>query len=114
MNAQEIGAELERVENLINEKTLELSTLREAYQIAKAMFENTFSRYLLETKAKNPDWTVQEVKAQAVNLAYVDKLEKIKKESSYQKANNELEALYTQHDGVKEMSYNLRQEMNRL
>ena len=114
MNAQQIGSELDRVENLINTKTEELSVLRESYQVAKATYENNFSRYLLETKAKNTEWTAQEIKAQAINLAYSDKLEEIKKESAYRKMANELKALYTQHDGLKEQSYNLRAEVKRV
>jgi hypothetical protein len=113
MNAQEIGSELDRVENLIAEQNLYLSKYREEFQIAKANYENNFSRYLLETKAKNPDYTAQEVKAMAINLSYTDKLEEIKKESIYRRVANEVKALYTQHDGLKEQSFNLRCEIKK-
>lgn len=110
----DVNNALEVISSEINEKTAELSPLREAHQIAKATYENTFSRYLLETKAINPEYTVQEIKATATNLAYSAKLEAIKAESAYRKACNELKALNTEFEGLREQAYNLRSEIKRL
>ena len=110
----EINNALEVINTQIDEKTAELEPLRSAHKNAKALYENNYSRYYLETKAKNTDWADGRVKALATNLAYNDKLDAIKAESSYMKVNNELKALYTEVDCLKEQSYNIRAELNRL
>jgi hypothetical protein len=110
----EINNALEVISAQINEKTMALGPLREAHQIAKATYENNFSRYLLETKAKYPEYTVQEIKAKAINFSHSYRLEAIKAESAYRKVCNELRALNTEYEGLREQSFNIRAELHRL
>jgi len=111
---REVGIEFEKTHKRMAELANSLSELRENYQRAKALYENSFSRHLLEIKAREPEWTVQEVKAQATNLAYDDRLLCIKAESAYKRVVNEMKMLDTYLEGLKEHSYNLRQELKNL
>jgi hypothetical protein len=113
MDILQVGSELERVSKLISKKSDELSVLREDYQKSKALYENNFSRYYLETKAKQSEWSEKAITAQATNLAYNDKLDEIRQESSYRKVVGELKALYTEHEGLKEISFNLRAQIKK-
>ena len=110
----EINEAMEKVNNEICEKGNKLAELREQYQTAKAIYENMFAKYLLETKALNPEMRVQEIKAMATNLAYTDRINAIKAESQYRRAQNEFKALELTFEGLREASYGLRAEIKRL
>ena len=106
----EANKELFDVGELITQKTHELNDAREKYLYAKALWENNYARYLLETKVKNLEMTQEEIKASATNLAYEDKLTAIKAESSYKKLVNEIKALRDKISVLQEISWNLRKE----
>ena len=105
-----INYELENVLKILQEKTIELAVSRENYLKAKIFAEKEYSRFLLESKAKNPDMVQSEIKAQAKVLSYDSKLESVKFQSSYMKIFNELKVLRDQLDMLYEHSYNLRSE----
>jgi len=111
---QEINESLERVHIELNKKIFEMEIARTEYQHAKAIYENEYSKYLLETKMKCTDWTVQEIKAKTITLSYPEKLGMIKAESQYRSLSGELKGLYTEHDGLREQAFNLRAELKRL
>jgi len=95
---------------LIEKKTGELETAREAYLYAKARWENEYARFLLESKTKNPDAVQEEIKALATNLSYQERLNCIKAESLYRRLQNEVKALRDKLDVLKEVSWNLRKD----
>jgi len=98
------------IAELIEKKTDELETAREAYLYGKARWENEYARFLLESKVKNPDAVQEEIKALATNLSYQERLNCIKAESLYRRLQNEVKALRDKLDVCKEVSWNLRRE----
>lgn len=105
-----VNNELIHIEQELQVKTNSINHAREAYLYAKADYENTFSRYLLETKVNKPEMTQSEIKAMATNLSYEKKLNLITKESSYKALSNEIRSLRDRIDVLREVSFNLRKE----
>src|SRR3990167_518538 len=95
---------------MIEQKTGDLETAREAYLYSKARWENEYARFLLESKTKNPDAVQEEIKALATNLSYQERLNCIRAESAYRRLQNEVKALREKLDVCREISWNLRAE----
>lgn len=107
---KEVNASLEQAVKDIEVKNFELGEAREMFLLAKANYENSRARYLLEQKAKSPELTQSELNAFAINLSHTDRLEFIKAESSYRKLNGEIRNLRERLEAYREMSFNLRRE----
>jgi len=107
---KEINSELSEIVKQIELKSYEFNDAREKFLLAKANYENSRARYLLEEKAKNTDLTQAELNALATNLSHADRLEFIKAESSYRRLMGEIRALRDKLDVAQEISYNLRRE----
>lgn len=106
----EANKELFDVGELITQKTYELNDAREKYLYAKALWENEYARYLLETKMRHPDMVQSEILALATNLSYQNKIDAIKAESAYKRLVNDIKALRDKLDVLREVSFNLRRE----
>ena len=109
----EINNCLIEVSQKINQKTEELNAAREEYLNKEAIYTNEYSKYYLQTKVTNTDWTGSRVLAQATNLAHNNKMEAIKAESRYKRLQGDLKALNSEFDALKEEGYNVRAEIKR-
>lgn len=106
----EVNNELLDITEQIESLTFELNAAREDHLTKKAIYENEFSRYILETKVKDPDATQTDIKAMATNLAHQTRMESIRADSNYHRILNVLKARHDRLDALREVSYNLRKE----